>query len=79
MFRDVITLLQFLTLVGAFLCLFASLKYRTDNGEQAPPFGAFTMSRLRAIYSPHGFKLALAGGICFILHFALALAKYLLR
>lgn len=79
MFRDVITILQFLTLVGAFLCLFASLKYRTDKGEQAPPFGAVKTSRLRAFYGPRGFKFALAGGFCLAAHFALALAKYLLR
>ncbi len=79
MLRDIITILQLLTLVGALLCLFASLKYRTDKGEQAPPFGAVKTSRLRAFYGPRGFKIALAGGMCLAVHFALALAKYLLR
>jgi len=79
MLHDVITVLSLLALVGALICFFASLKYRTDKGEQAPPFGAVRTSRLRAFYGPRGFKLALAGGICLAAHFALALVKYLLR
>lgn len=73
------TILRPVTVLGALICFFAAPKYRTDNGGQAPPFGAVKPSRLRAFSRPRGFQIALAGGICFTFCFVLTIISYSLK
>ena len=63
--KDILFIIQFLSLLAAIACFFWALNFRQDQGDLGPRMG-FSPKKLIEFYGPKGAKIALFGSISFV-------------